>query len=410
MYVSATRRYFEKSRAKTLPCIQAGFRSGLEYLAAHSWVTEIRQGSCDLFGGIAVSLRSWRPLDTELGRKVLDTLARIHGRSVTIAYEVYERCDPAMSKIYDHCAPVLERAARGVRELSIQAARHRQLTLMVLVVGLPAVSFVCFGLARWVADDIPAATDLAIASEGLEGRETYRPFDGQLRISTTLVEPPGHGARAPAATLLVARVEQRRVIGDRAAERALPGMPAARQIRLEPLDARSATATISYSPPDRQPPAEDTGSARVVALPPAPMESAATEAPPADPDATLYPFVPRPRPSRNSDTASTTQQAPATSEAGPTVGVGGTVETIYRVQLAAVRGHDQAMVMWDNLTATHSDLLGSLEPDISARKTRQNRRIYRLRAGPLASRADADAVCSALERRNVDCLVIKASG
>lgn len=389
MYVSATRKYIQKSCSKTLLNIRAGFRAVLDHVAAQSWVGQIRHGFRDLSAAFAASLQSWRPLDTKLGRKVLDTLARIQDRSVTLAYETYDRCDPVISTIYDRCAPVLDRAARGARELSIQAAAHRQLTLMVLVVGLPALSFVCFGLARWMADDGPAPTRLAGAPDGLEGGETYKSFDSRLRISTTLVEPPGHGARAPAATLLVSTVEERRTIGHRAAGRALPDMPTARRIRLEPLDMRSVTAPVSYAAPDRRPPAE------------------VTEAALADPDATLYPFVPRPRPSRNSDTATAAQAAPVASEPGPAAGAG---ETIYRIQLAALRGHDQAMDMWENLTATHSDLLGSLEPDVSSRKTRQNRQIYRLRAGPLASRADADAVCSSLERRNIDCLVIRASG
>ena len=94
----------------------------------------------------------------------------------------------------------------------------------------------------------------------------------------------------------------------------------------------------------------------------------------------------------------------------PLAGAGMGSSAIYQVQLVAVRARDQARKMWENLLGKHHDVLGDLEPDISSRRTRNRRLVYRLRAGPIDNKSLASALCATLSKRKVDCLVVRASG
>jgi hypothetical protein len=364
----------------------------------------------------ASSLRAPRPLDTERGRAFLDRLERIRAASLAIAWRTHERCEPAISDFYDRAIPALERGILGARALCETAARHRQATLLTLVVGLPAVSFACFALTHWVVDDVPAATGLAAAPEDEGSGGVIGPYDGHLRISSTLVEPPTFGARLPTAVLVAARRGDPPVTGDTAAQEMKPEPVTAPPARPAPPTARAAIANVSYSATDRLPSTDAAGPAEPAASPAA-VEMASVEAgsdetvpdPAAsdDADAARYPFTPRPRPWRALGADTAAQMAP---EPEPRAAAGGAPEISYQVQLAAVQGRGHALDLWDSLNRTDSDLLGSLQPDISARTTRRNETIYRLRAGPLNTKADAEVLCAALKSRKVDCLVIRDSG
>jgi hypothetical protein len=102
--------------------------------------------------------------------------------------------------------------------------------------------------------------------------------------------------------------------------------------------------------------------------------------------------------------------APPPPRPEPLAGAGMGSIAIYQVQLVAVRAREQAWKMWESLLGKHQDVLGDLEPDISSRRTRNRRQVYRLRAGPIDSRSEARALCATLSKRKVDCLVVQASG
>ncbi len=401
MDLTATRKHFHLSRAMTFRDFSTHCRVGLERLESSSWAADIRRRSRALTGAAAALIQSNSPFDTDAGRGAMERAASICDRSTTAARTVYDHCVPVISTFYDRSIPVLERAARDARELAERAVAHPQTTLIVLVVGLPALSFACFAVAHWVADDVaddgPAATALASASDGPAGGGAFTPYEGHLRISTTLVEPPAFGARVPAATLIAARFE-------------------------EPPDVRSVTANVSFSATGTQPPSEIGEPLPAAAARPAPIETGSIETTPinstldetapdgaasADPNAALFPFTPRPRPWRSLGADTLAQAAP---ESDPRAAAGAAPDTVYRVQLAAVRDHDQALALWNSLNKTDADLLGSLRPDVSPRTTRRSKIIYRLRAGPLNSKTDAEVLCSALKSRKLDCLVIKDSG
>jgi hypothetical protein len=119
-----------------------------------------------------------------------------------------------------------------------------------------------------------------------------------------------------------------------------------------------------------------------------------------------------PEPGR--DKVSTSQSRPALAPPPPrpeplaTAGMGSTA--IYQVQLVAVRARAQAWKMWESLLGRNEDVLGDLEPDISSKRTRNRRPVYRLRAGPIDSKSAASELCATLSKRKVDCLVIRANG
>lgn len=71
----------------------------------------------------------------------------------------------------------------------------------------------------------------------------------------------------------------------------------------------------------------------------------------------------------------------------------------YSVQLAALGDMAGAVAAWNRLARAHADLLAGLDPDfrIAARG------LVRLRAGPLATLAEAQALCEKLRARGQDC-------
>ncbi len=79
----------------------------------------------------------------------------------------------------------------------------------------------------------------------------------------------------------------------------------------------------------------------------------------------------------------------------------------YQIQLAAVRSADSAKKEWVRLRTKNKRLLGKLTLDIVRADLGTQGIFFRLRAGPLANRARAKALCQALAKLKVGCLVIR---
>lgn len=77
----------------------------------------------------------------------------------------------------------------------------------------------------------------------------------------------------------------------------------------------------------------------------------------------------------------------------------------YVVQIGSFRGADLASGGWEALNRKNSDLLANLRPDIQLADLGDKGIYYRLRIGPFATKADAQALCAALKERRQDCLV-----
>ena len=79
----------------------------------------------------------------------------------------------------------------------------------------------------------------------------------------------------------------------------------------------------------------------------------------------------------------------------------------YLIQIVALRSQEAAEGEWDRVSRRHSSILGSYRPLIVKTDLGDRGIFYRLRAGPLASRNDAEQLCSALAAENVGCLVVR---
>ena len=79
---------------------------------------------------------------------------------------------------------------------------------------------------------------------------------------------------------------------------------------------------------------------------------------------------------------------------------------LVRVQVASYSTRDAATAAWNRLYANHIDLLGRVEEPLVLETVLGAATFYRLQVGAYRNRADAEALCSGLKRRNVDCLVV----
>ena len=99
--------------------------------------------------------------------------------------------------------------------------------------------------------------------------------------------------------------------------------------------------------------------------------------------------------------ATTTTTEPAAKSTAPAATPGGKV----RVQLAAVKSEAAAKSTWAKLQKAHPSQLGNLSLIIEKVDKGTEGIFYRVQAGPLADKAAAKSICSALAQQNQACLV-----
>ncbi|MEO1015705.1 MAG: SPOR domain-containing protein [Pseudomonadota bacterium] len=102
--------------------------------------------------------------------------------------------------------------------------------------------------------------------------------------------------------------------------------------------------------------------------------------------------VTRPQPAAATTTATTSPQA-----AGPLSGS-------HLVQVAALRSRAEADAAWAALAAELGDYVDGKSPHVLS-PTSESDVYYRLRVGPFASKADADAYCAGLKGKGKGCMV-----
>lgn len=157
---------------------------------------------------------------------------------------------------------------------------------------------------------------------------------------------------------------------------------------------------------------EELRAGRPAAAPPAPEKPApVTEtAAPSKPEAPPAP-KPTPPPSEKVAPDKAPKSAVAALETTPESGAADRAtadgQAAYRVRLAAYRSTENLDKGWKMLRRAHTDLLGKLvvsrhRVDLGAGKGV----FHRLEVGPLANRAAAVALCTALKARKVDCIVV----
>jgi cell division septation protein DedD len=100
------------------------------------------------------------------------------------------------------------------------------------------------------------------------------------------------------------------------------------------------------------------------------------------------------------------QLAAASAKPVPAQGTAGR-PTGLRVQLGAVRSEGEARGEWERLKRNNADLLGKLF-GVAVRADLGDRGVYyRIQAGPVASAAAADHICSELRQRRLPCIIVR---
>jgi len=175
--------------------------------------------------------------------------------------------------------------------------------------------------------------------------------------------------------------------------------------RLE-TDNKSSTVERLLPPPEKPmtPPAAETGGNVAETLKPAvaplpvppkeikPMLAEPPKAPPAPPAA------------KKPATAAkkVASKAPAsTPKAAAKTGA-------YRVQMASLKSRAAVQKNWASLKRKHPDLLGKLQLNIQSVQLSGGRgTFYRMQAGPMTSRAQANSLCARLKSRKQGCIVVR---
>ncbi len=97
----------------------------------------------------------------------------------------------------------------------------------------------------------------------------------------------------------------------------------------------------------------------------------------------------------------------AAAPATPQPAAPASIESSFRIQIAAARTAEAAEQEWARLSRQHKDLLGDLDHWIIATDLGDKGVFHRLRAGPVKDRGAADALCGQLKQRNVGCLIVR---
>jgi cell division septation protein DedD len=79
----------------------------------------------------------------------------------------------------------------------------------------------------------------------------------------------------------------------------------------------------------------------------------------------------------------------------------------YYVQLASRSSEAAARDYWSTQRRAQGDLLDGLSPVVTTADLGPKGIMYRLKAGPLADRAAASALCARLAKHQLDCLVVR---
>lgn len=104
------------------------------------------------------------------------------------------------------------------------------------------------------------------------------------------------------------------------------------------------------------------------------------------------------------------QSAPAAAEdAAPEVIPPGQ-SVLYGIHIASYRTMDHVTQGWETMRAMLPDVLGVLEPRIEPADLGERGLYLRLKAGPFATRADADAACVELSRSAIYCQAMAFTG
>ncbi len=80
--------------------------------------------------------------------------------------------------------------------------------------------------------------------------------------------------------------------------------------------------------------------------------------------------------------------------------------TGYRLQLASVRGQDQAKQAWRQLKSRHGDLLAGRDPEFQKLDLGEKGTYYRIQIGPFADKSETLELCNSFKKKGLDCFLV----
>ena len=152
-------------------------------------------------------------------------------------------------------------------------------------------------------------------------------------------------------------------------------------------------------PPPEEPTVTET---EVAEAEPEPVVPPAPDPPAPEVTVTEQPAAPEPQ-----ETQTAAVEPVPAPEPAPAPAVTLTPDERWLVQIASFRSSANADAGWLKLFGQYEDILGEFEPDIARVDLGADKGIYyRLRAGPLSSKASARELCGKLKERGLSCLVV----
>jgi len=180
--------------------------------------------------------------------------------------------------------------------------------------------------------------------------------------------------------------------------------------------ARQQTAAVASKPVEAAKPSPFLASSNAIADDKAPAaapveaksppaaSTASVAAAPKEPEAPAATTVSKPASTTDTGTTTVDSASPAVTTTQVAAA------KIYTVQLASYRSEAEAKVGWETLTTEQQDLLATLPHAVAKADLGADKGIYyRLQAGAFADRQAAKALCSDLQTRSIDCMVVEAT-
>jgi hypothetical protein len=183
-------------------------------------------------------------------------------------------------------------------------------------------------------------------------------------------------------------------------EPAKPEPAKAEAVKPEPAKPEPAKAEVAAVEPAKPEPAKPEPAKAEAAKPAEPEE-----APEEDLAAAIAAAMGQAKP----PAAKPAAEPPAETQvaAGPSPAPTAAASGAFHIQLASVLSEEAAQAEWKRVSSKNKDLLGAYKPLITKADLGERGVFFRLRAGPLADKAAADALCASLEEAKVGCIVIK---
>ena len=173
-----------------------------------------------------------------------------------------------------------------------------------------------------------------------------------------------------------------------------------------PLPTQNIAVTPTPQAAPASPPSPPPSSSQPSTLTQPPTTKTAQVAPAAAPHAavpTPPPASPKPAPQPPAAPPATAPPPAAAATPPQTAAAGGG----FRIQIAATTDDAAAHKTWDGLQKAHPDLLGSLGLTVVRVDLGDKGIFFRVQAGPLADRAQADKLCGQLKAISIGCIIVK---